>query len=213
MNRHGTPRLVAYGTLTVLGLFAAIVTGRAELAALAAPFALIFAAGLVLAETPVPTATLRLDAERVVEGDAVIVDVTVTTDVPVGRLEVLVPSSGDVVAEEPDAGALALSGTSRALAAGVTGRLRTGHWGLVRVGPVWVRADAPLGLVRWKARSAASPPFACCPARPPCGRCSGRASRGRLPGATWRECGATASSSPRYGRTHPATGCGRSIGP
>jgi len=150
VNRHGTPRLVAYGTLTVLGLFAAIVTGRAELAALAAPFALIFAAGLVLAETPAPTATLRLDAERVVEGDAVIVDVTVTTDVPVGRLEVLVPSSGDVVAEEPDAGALAWSGTSRALAAGVTGRLRTGHWGLVRVGPVWVRADAPLGLVRWE---------------------------------------------------------------
>ena len=149
MRRCGTPRLVAYGTLTVVGLFAAVVTGRAELAALAAPFALVFVAGLVLAESPVPTVTLRLDAERVVEGDTVSVEVAVATDVPVGRVEVLVPVAGDVAVDEPD-GALAWSGTSRALARGMAGRLRTVRWGLVRVGPVWVRAHGPLGLVRWE---------------------------------------------------------------
>jgi len=149
MRRCGTPRLVAYGTLTVLGLFAAIVTGRAELAALAAPFALIFVAGLVLAESPDVTVALRLDAERVVEGDTVDVEVAAAPAVPVGRVELLVPVAGDVVVEEPD-GALAWSGTSRTLAGGVEGRLRTVRWGLVRVGPVWVRAHGPLGLVRWE---------------------------------------------------------------
>jgi uncharacterized protein (DUF58 family) len=150
LERHGSPRLVAYGTLTVLGLFAAIVTGRAELAALAAPFALIFAAGLVLAETPAVTATLRLDADRVLEGDAVTVALSVASDVPLARVEVVVPVSGDVTIEEPDGGGLAWSGSSRMLVAGVTGRLRAATWGLVRVGPVWVRAHAPLGLVRWE---------------------------------------------------------------
>src|SRR5437763_10484094 len=140
MERHGTPRLAAYGTVTVFGLFAAIVTGRAEPAALAAPFALIFSAALVLAETPTLTATLRLDAERVIEGDAVEVDLAVVSDVPVGRMEVLVPVGGEVTVEEPRRGRLAWSGSSRLVGAGVTGRLRTPTWGVVRVGPAWVRA-------------------------------------------------------------------------
>ena len=53
LSRGASPRLVAYGVVTVVGLFAAVVAGRAELAALAAPFALVFVAGVVLAETPV----------------------------------------------------------------------------------------------------------------------------------------------------------------
>jgi uncharacterized protein (DUF58 family) len=150
MTRHGTPRLVAYGTLTVLGLFAAIVTGRAELAALVAPFALIFAAGLVLAESPTIAATLEVDTERVIEGDAVAVLVRLASDVPIGRVEVLVPVSGDVTVEEPDHGALAWSGPSAGFTAGAAGRLVAPTWGLVRLGPVWVRAHGPLGLVRWE---------------------------------------------------------------
>jgi uncharacterized protein (DUF58 family) len=159
MTRHGTPRLVAYGTLTVVGLFAAIVTGRAELAALAAPFALIFAAGLVLAEPAVLTAALELDAERVIEGDAVAVEVIVTSDVPIGRMEVLVPVGGEVTVEEPQHGALAWSGRSAAFRTGVSGRLVAPTWGLVRVGPVWIRAHGPLGLVRWEGALGAPQPI------------------------------------------------------
>ena len=150
LARSGTPRLVAYATLTVLGLFGAVLSGRAELAAMAAPFALLFLAGIVLAETPTVTAHLVLDGDRVVEGDVITGTLTLTT-VPSGWLvEVLVPAAGAVDVEEPAHGALAWSGTSAALAAPLGIRLRPSTWGLATVGPVWVRVHGPLGLVRWE---------------------------------------------------------------
>jgi uncharacterized protein (DUF58 family) len=153
VERHGTARLTAYGTVTVIGLFAAIVSGRAELAALAAPFALLFVGGLVLAETPTIHGRLALDAERVMEGDTVAATVTLTTDIAVARVEVLVPLTGAVAVDEPAAGTLAWSGASAMFVAGVPARIRPTAWGLVRVGPVWVRAHGPLGLVRWEGAS------------------------------------------------------------
>src|SRR5262249_38763475 len=144
--------------LTVVGLFAAIVTGRAELAAVAAPFALIFAAGLVLAESPTVTATLRVDAERVLEGDELGVDVVVATDITVAHLEVLVPVTGAVAVTDPPHGTLAWSGSSAPFAEGVSGRMEAATWGLVRVGPGWVRVHGPLGLVRWEGSFGAAAP-------------------------------------------------------
>ena len=150
LARHGTPRLVAYATLTVLGLFGAVLSGRAELAALAAPFALLFVAGMVLAESPAITTVLTVDADRVLEGDAVTGALTVTSSVPIGLVEVLVPSTRLLVIEEPDHGALSWSGTSATLAGPLGFRVRPQAWGIAIVGPVWVRAHGPLGLVRWE---------------------------------------------------------------
>ena len=48
MNRALSPRVFAYAALAGLGLIAALVTRRAELAALAAPFLLVLGAGLLL---------------------------------------------------------------------------------------------------------------------------------------------------------------------
>jgi uncharacterized protein (DUF58 family) len=150
LARSGSPRLVAYATLTVLGLFGAVLSGRAELAAIAAPFALLLLAGVVLAETPTVTARLALDTDRVIEGDVVTGALTVTTVPPAGLVEVLVPAKGALTVEQPSHGALAWSGTSAALAAPLELRLRPETWGLVTVGPVWVRVHGPLGLVRWE---------------------------------------------------------------
>jgi uncharacterized protein (DUF58 family) len=150
LARSGSPRLVAYATLTVLGLFGAVLSGRAELAAVAAPFALLLLAGVVLAETPAVTAHLALDTDRVIEGDTVTGSVTVTTVPPAGLVEVLVPARGALTVEHPDHGGLAWSGTSAALGVPLELRLRPTTWGLVTIGPVWVRVHGPFGLVRWE---------------------------------------------------------------
>ncbi len=148
--RHGTPRLTAYGTLTVLGLFGAVLAGRAELAALTAPFALLFVAGVVLAEQPSIDARLVLDADRVMETDRIVGTITVTTAAAIGRVEVLVPVAGAAEVEEPDHGTAGWSGSSGTLAGGLALRLRPTAWGVVRAGPVWLRVHGPLGLVRWE---------------------------------------------------------------
>ena len=52
MTRAATPKLGAYAALAGTGLLTSLVLGRPELAALAAPFAVVLAAGLSLAEPP-----------------------------------------------------------------------------------------------------------------------------------------------------------------
>ena len=49
MTRAATPKLGAHAGLAGVGLLAALVLGRAELAVLAAPFALVLFFGLALA--------------------------------------------------------------------------------------------------------------------------------------------------------------------
>jgi len=75
------------------------------------------------------------------------VTLTITTDPPAGLVEVLVPTAGAVTVEEPEHGALAWSGTG-AVAAELPFRIRPPTWGLLTLGPVWVRVHGPLGLTR-----------------------------------------------------------------
>src|SRR5581483_2507069 len=69
--RRASPQLVASANLSAVGLLAALVLGRPEIVALAAPFLVALGAGLVLAAAPRFTAGLTAAQERVVEGDPV----------------------------------------------------------------------------------------------------------------------------------------------
>jgi uncharacterized protein (DUF58 family) len=62
----------------------------------------------------------------------------------------LAPASALLAVEEPEHGALSWSGRSTAVAGPLPVRLRPGPWGIATVGPVWIRAHGPLGLVRWE---------------------------------------------------------------
>ena len=88
MTRFAGPRLEGYAILVGLGLVAALTLRRPELAILAAPFALVLAAGL----RPQPRArvevSLALGAERVIEGEPVAAQLRVCTATTVDRLEV-----------------------------------------------------------------------------------------------------------------------------
>ncbi|HZT90498.1 MAG TPA: DUF58 domain-containing protein [Gaiellaceae bacterium] len=149
MTRTASPRLTSYAVLGVVGLLAALVFGRPELVALAAPFLLALGVGLASAATPRLTASFALDAARAVEGDEVTGRVTVAAAGPVDRLDVYVPvPQGLEVAHGDNPLALVLRpGVERELPL----TLRAARWGGYAIGPLFLRARDAAGLLAWEA--------------------------------------------------------------
>ena len=85
MTRSADARLAAYALLAAAGLVAALALRRTELAAVAAPFALLVALG-VRSTPPVLKAWVDVDRDRAVEGDEIAARVTVRTEAAVDRL-------------------------------------------------------------------------------------------------------------------------------
>jgi uncharacterized protein (DUF58 family) len=83
------PRGAAYAALAGLALLAALVVGRAELVAVAAPFAVAAAAARLLAREPKLTAAVALEHDRVVEGDEVTIRIDVGSETGVARTDLL----------------------------------------------------------------------------------------------------------------------------
>jgi len=90
MRRVPTPKLGAYAGLAALGLIASLVLGLPELVVLAAPFAVVAAAGLALAEAPAPVVELELDRNRAIELEELPLLVRVRSPVGVEQLDVFV---------------------------------------------------------------------------------------------------------------------------
>jgi uncharacterized protein (DUF58 family) len=145
VTRALSPRVTAYAALAGLGLIAALVTRRAELAAVAAPFLVALGAGLPLAADPNVRVDLRLARDRVLEGDELEVELEVTAARAVERLEVLLelPPQLTVVEGDNPAAIRLAAGRPRSLRL----RLRAERWGGFRLGDVDVRARDPLALV------------------------------------------------------------------
>ena len=83
MTRGATAKLRAYPVLAGLGLIGALVLGRPELAAVAAPFAVFVGVGLTLARAPELRVTTDLDRERQLESRIVQADVELRSARPV----------------------------------------------------------------------------------------------------------------------------------
>jgi uncharacterized protein (DUF58 family) len=144
VTRSATPKLGAYATLAGFGLLAALVLGRPELAALAAPFALLLVVGLSLAEPPRVAARLELDAERQVEGEEVTAELLLRTERPVERLEVLLDLPEGLETEAPNPAVLRLDWDElRELEL----PLRCAHWGAYLVGDLVLRTQDRFGLL------------------------------------------------------------------
>jgi uncharacterized protein (DUF58 family) len=123
---------------------------RPELAILAAPFALVLAIGTGLARDPRARVELVLTADRTMEEDEVAASLTVRTDGPVDRLELLLDLPPGVdVADGVDAQIVRLgAGDEREIP--IT--LRCSRWGVYRLGDVEVRARDPFRLMVWEER-------------------------------------------------------------
>lgn len=150
MTRYAAPKLGAYVGLGAFGLLAALVLGRPELAAIAAPFALIAGLGVMLAPEPRITVSVALDRERALAGDEVTAELELRSRRRVEHLEVvLVLPPGIELVEGRNPVLLRLDGREpRTLEL----RLRCERWGGYVLGDVAVRARDPFALFTYERR-------------------------------------------------------------
>ncbi|MGZ6729265.1 MAG: hypothetical protein ACXVFC_08145, partial [Gaiellaceae bacterium] len=113
MTRTATTKLGAYTALAGLGLLGALVAGRPELVALAAPVAAVLVAGLSLAEKPELKAFFDLDHERQVQGETVEAELELLSRRHLSHLELLLDLPAGIVAETPNPQLLSLAGDER----------------------------------------------------------------------------------------------------
>jgi uncharacterized protein (DUF58 family) len=146
--RRPSPKLGVYTGLAATLLLAGLALGRPELVAIGAPMALLVIAGLATAREPRVGLEVAVDQERAVEGDEVLLTLTLRSAAPVARLELLplVPDR------------LSLPGQPRARSIRLAGgepervelRLRCDRWGAHPLGAVHLRAHDPLRLFAWE---------------------------------------------------------------
>ncbi|MGI8421150.1 MAG: DUF58 domain-containing protein [Gaiellaceae bacterium] len=134
-----------------LGLLAGLVLGRPELVALAAPFALLLGAGVVLGGEPQVRLAFLLDQTAALEEEELDVTILVTSDAPV-ELALVLPY-GIEVAEGERAVALT-SGQHE-----VELKLRCARWGGYVLGETVVRARGLAGLYSYERRDHAALPL------------------------------------------------------
>ena len=150
MTRTASPRVAAYAALAALGLLGALALRRPELVALAAPFALALALGLRVAREPRLGVSLSVDRERALERDELAVELEVSSEGPVERLELLlVVPDGLEVAEGENPVAIRLGRDDDRT---VAFTLRCVRWGNYALGDIRLRARDRFGLVVWERR-------------------------------------------------------------
>ena len=145
MTRSATPKLGAYTALAGVGLLAALVVGRPELAALAAPFALVLVAGLSLASEPeLERATFAIDRERALEDETVDATLILRTERPIGRLELLLdlPEGLETTGDNPRIVGLDWDARQE-----LDFTVRCARWGGYAVGDFVLRSPEVFGLL------------------------------------------------------------------
>jgi uncharacterized protein (DUF58 family) len=149
MRAAATLKLLAYAVLAGLGLLAALVLGRPELAVLATPFALVTGVGLAAARRPEIGLAVEPLRDRAVQGETLDLVVRIESRTRIDALELLVQVPPGLAVE---GGAVAI-----AVPAGQTHEhrfeLRCGRWGAYRPGPLLARTRDPLGLFGYEGRA------------------------------------------------------------
>ncbi len=148
MTRAGGPRVLGFAALAAIGLVGALALRRPELAVVAAPFALLLAAGTRTPRDPQVTIDVRLETDRTVEGDDVPLRLEALAERDVDRLEIVLDlPEGVVVADGTRAIALRLrAGEPRTHELAI----RCTRWGVFTIGRVDVRARDQFRLVTWE---------------------------------------------------------------
>ena len=152
MTRTASPRLVVYGALCALGLVAALAARRPEPVALAAPFALVLALAVLIDRKPSLRVWIEVDRERVLEGEEIVVELTVRADSRVEQVEALlvVPPELELVDGDNPLSLRLGEGDDETSPL----RLRAKHWGAYALGDLHLRARDPLALWAWEWRVA-----------------------------------------------------------
>ncbi len=150
MTPLASPRLVPYVALAAVGLLAALALRRAELVAVAAPFALVVAWGLLFEQRPKIRAFVQLETDRAVEGDEIGATLELEAEEPVDLLELnLALPRGLSVSEGDNPCGIRLRAIEERT---VDLRLRCDRWGTVELGDLRLRARGRIGMVLWEGR-------------------------------------------------------------
>jgi uncharacterized protein (DUF58 family) len=145
-GRFGTPRLRAYAALTAAALVASLVSGRPELAILAAPFGLLLTVGLAVSDRPHFELDVAVSGNRVIQGDRLVITVACRSATGVSRLDLVPILDPGLVPASPLTGTLRLPpDTPTVLELPVVAT----RWGTFRVGSFRASAYDRLGMVRF----------------------------------------------------------------
>jgi uncharacterized protein (DUF58 family) len=131
-----SPKLALYATFAAAFFVAALALGRPELAGLGAPFALVLAVGLSFPPPAKVRASFRLARERVLEGDEIEGELSLTASEPCEAQLAFVLPRGLKPADEPMSFVLRLE---RDRPRTVTIKLAPERWGAYRLGELAVR--------------------------------------------------------------------------
>jgi len=145
-----SPRLAPYVGLAALGLIAALALRRPELVVVAAPFALLVAAGLLFEEAPDLRAWLTIDRDRALEGEEIVAEIELAarTRIDLLELNLIIPRGVSVVdGGNPFSVTLAADEERTVLLP-----LRCVRWGSVDLGEIRVRARSRIGMLVWEGR-------------------------------------------------------------
>ncbi|MHB8618411.1 MAG: DUF58 domain-containing protein [Chloroflexota bacterium] len=138
-----SPKAAAYGSISAFGLLLALILGRPEPLALAAPFLLLLVAGFALAGQPTLEVSMHLDRERALEQETLSLDIELRRGNTTSTVELglLLPAG---IGTEGARRALRLAdGEPRRL----TFELACRHWGGYVLGEALFRVRGPFGLV------------------------------------------------------------------
>jgi uncharacterized protein (DUF58 family) len=143
--RKLTPRFTQYLTVSLTLIAAALLTGRIEILALAAPVTTALAAGLLFAADPVVQMEAEVDLDRCLEGDELIVTLSARArrSVPEAEIAVRVPGGFE---DREGLGFQTISLPEEGLRIPLTAV----RWGTYPVGDVGIRAYGPGRFVRWE---------------------------------------------------------------
>ena len=150
MSSSLSPRVRGLLALAGTSVVAGIASGHPELAVIATPFVLLLGLGLVLAREPQVIAELRVERPRLLEAEQTRATVTlrnegkrsIELELRVVRTRMLaVDPAGSVTLRVPRKGEIQVEFSVRAE-----------RWGAHVLGPLFIRARDPLGIVIWDAR-------------------------------------------------------------
>lgn len=148
MSRRVSPRLRILGAIAGAALIAALLSGRPEFVALAAPLLTLVTAGLLAGREPEVGASVALGGERVLEDEPIPVTISLVNRSPRPvevDVELAVAAAGAAVNGATGASARLRAGEARELSCSVV----LPRWGVHPLGAGELRVRHPLGLVTW----------------------------------------------------------------
>jgi uncharacterized protein (DUF58 family) len=150
VRRFTSPRVGGYAWLAAVALILGLGSGRPELIAVAAPFALAALASGALARNPGIRAQLALDRDRAIEGERVTATLSLESSTGSDVVELFVPLPLQLSTPRNPQAVTVAEGVPRT----VELPLACDRWGAFRVGPVLLRGRDALGFHSWEAEAA-----------------------------------------------------------